>query len=714
MKLKLLLAGSLSLTLLACTVPARPLSPGSAPAIGTRLAPARARETVRVRLRPAGYRTQAASLRQLAFVRVEVVGEGISGTLTQDGPAFISVTPSGIEATVSGIPLDDGALRVVTLRGFDADQNPLEAFTISGVYRSQRGVDTVTPVLSRRDLLLGNVIRQALGDEPELLVDLDIAALQTVLDQATGYDPGSRALFDTDPGQFDAEAVLDLLPVGGPLPDAADIITNALPDLDTVSLVVSTPLGDALDETLNLVLDDPYSSPGLIPRGTLDGGSVEIEDVPRGNWNLRVFRANGDLAAETSVSVTEAGVTIADSPLALLDVGEFIPEFQVNDFTSSGQNSVDLAGDAAGNFVAVWGSGDQDGDRTGIIGQRFDAQGAQLGGEFQINTHITSFQETPAVAMDATGNFVVSWTSINQDGSGFGIYARRYDSTGTPVGGEFLVNTTVAFNQVRPDVAIDADGDFVIVWASLNQDSSGFGVFGQRYDSTGTPISGEFPVNTTVAGDQDFPAVAIDADGDFVVTWHSRNQDGDGYGVYAQRYDAAGVAQGGEFPVSTQTTGNQAEPDIAMDDPGNFVIAWHSQDQDGYGYGIYAQRYTNTGATVGGEFLVNQSTGLNQANPSVAMDADGDFLVAWTHYNEDAEVYDVYYRRFTQSGTPATGELQASDLHAGISERPCALLSDSGNYTLMWQVNLPCIGCGDIATQAEVFAQNYDSNGEPL
>ena len=64
----------------------------------------------------------------------------------------------------------------------------------------------------------------------------------------------------------------------------------------------------------------------------------------------------------------------------------------------------------------------------------------------------------------------------------------------------------------------------------------------------------EFLVNTFTTSYQSNSAVAIDADGDFVVTWHSDGQDGSGYGIYAQRYNASGVAQGSEFLVNTFTT----------------------------------------------------------------------------------------------------------------------------------------------------------------
>src|SRR5687768_10593422 len=93
-----------------------------------------------------------------------------------------------------------------------------------------------------------------------------------------------------------------------------------------------------------------------------------------------------------------------------------------------------------------------------------------------------------------------------------------------------------------------------------------------------TPAGPEFPVNSYNFEFQAVPAVAMDADGDFVVAWESLGQDEAGTydqptaGVYAQRYNAAGVRQGPEFRVNTTTTNAQQAPAVAMDDSGDFVV----------------------------------------------------------------------------------------------------------------------------------------------
>ncbi|WP_143854090.1 beta strand repeat-containing protein [Nostoc sp. 'Peltigera membranacea cyanobiont' 210A] len=219
--------------------------------------------------------------------------------------------------------------------------------------------------------------------------------------------------------------------------------------------------------------------------------------------------------------------------------------------------------------------------------------------EFKINTYTNSNQSNPTVAMDADGDFVISWSSYTQDGSSNGIYAQRYNSAGVAVGGEFKVNTYTNSTQYNPTVAMDADGDFVISWNSYGQDGSSWGIYAQRYNSAGVAVGGEFKVNTYTNSDQYNPTVAMDADGDFVISWNSYGQDGSSNGIYAQRYNGAGVAVGGEFKINTYTNSNQNTPTVAMDADGDFVISWTSLGQDGSGYGIYAQRYNNPVITSG-------------------------------------------------------------------------------------------------------------------
>ena len=162
-------------------------------------------------------------------------------------------------------------------------------------------------------------------------------------------------------------------------------------------------------------------------------------------------------------------------------------------------------------------------------------------GEFQVNTYTTNSQESQSIAVDSEGNFVIAWSSYTQDGSSDGIYAQRFSSTGDKPGSEFRVNSETDEDQWGPSVGMDADGDFVIAWAS--EDSSDYGIYAQRYTASGDTQTGEFRLNSDES-DYSNPSVGMDPDGNYIIAWES-NIDGNSYGysVSAKRFNAAGEIQ---------------------------------------------------------------------------------------------------------------------------------------------------------------------------
>ncbi len=210
------------------------------------------------------------------------------------------------------------------------------------------------------------------------------------------------------------------------------------------------------------------------------------------------------------------------------------------------------------------------------------------GSEFQVNTYTNSAQLRPAVAALADGGFVLTWESFLQDGSSDGVYAQHYDAWGNAAGGEFRVNTTTTSFQNDPAIAALADGGFVVTWTTNSQDGDGRGIYAQRYDASGNSVGSEFQVNTYTTGTQIMSTLAALADGGFVITWSSDTQDGDFYGLYGQRYDVSGEAVGSEFRVNTTTANDQFASAITALADGGFVVTWESDGQDGGSFGVYA------------------------------------------------------------------------------------------------------------------------------
>lgn len=363
------------------------------------------------------------------------------------------------------------------------------------------------------------------------------------------------------------------------------------------------------------------------------------------------------------------------------------PEFQVNTVTADYQADPAVAVLTDDDFVVVWDTFGQDGSQSAIFGQRFDPNGEKLGSEFQVNGYTTGYQYQPSVSSDAAGNFVVVWEDDARDGSGYGVFGRRFDSSGTPLGGDFPVNAYTTGDQFSQHVAVAQAGSFVVVWQSNGQDGSGPGVFAQRFDSSGNKAGGEFQVNQYTAGYQAAPRVAVAPSGSFIVTWASPQDSALG-AIMARRYDSSGAPLGGEFQVNTTQAGAQYLPDVAIDSTGSAVFAWISYAQDGSGSGIFARRTDGAGYPIGAELNVNTFTTGSQFRPRVATGPSGDFMVAWHSFGQDDPAdpahAGIFAQRFDANGHRDGGELLVNT-YTTDDQRRAALAADSrGQFVVTW------------------------------
>jgi len=319
----------------------------------------------------------------------------------------------------------------------------------------------------------------------------------------------------------------------------------------------------------------------------------------------------------------------------------------VNTFTTNWQKSPAIAMGPNGNFVITWESRSQIDNYYDIYAQMYDSSGSPIGSEFRVNTYTKIDQIESSIAMNVVGNFIITWTSCGLAQDSCDIYAQMYDSSGSPIGSEFRVNTYTNFDQDQPSIAMDSFGNFVITWQSGFVDGDNYGISAKRFNSSGSPIGSEFIVNTSTALNQVRPSIAMAQNGNFVITWSGWDSDDDSSGISAQMYDSFGNAIGSEFTSNTYETDAQFEPVVAMDVFGNFVITWKSYGQDGNLYGIFAQRFNSSGIAVGSEFGVNTYTNGNQEQPAIAMDVFGNFVITWDSYGQDGDEEGVFMKSYS-------------------------------------------------------------------
>jgi hypothetical protein len=385
------------------------------------------------------------------------------------------------------------------------------------------------------------------------------------------------------------------------------------------------------------------------------------------------------------------GLSLAAVPTAGAQPLPAGDEFQINTYTTDGQQAPSVAADADGDFVVVWYSSGSSGTDTSfdsIQGQRFASNGATLGAEFQVNTYTTNAQRPPAVAADADGDFVVVWHSLGSFGTdnGSSTQGQRYASDGSARGGQFQVNTYTTNSQNYPSVAMDADGDFVVVWTSwgsFGTDSSILSIQGQRYASNGATLGAEFQVNTYTTNSQADASVAVDADGDFVVVWSS-------YGIQGQRYASNGSTLGAQFQVNTYTTSYQGNVSVAADADGDFVVVWTqvAMPEDDNHESVQGQRYASDGSTLGAQFQVSTDTLTDHHHPSAAADADGNFVVVWYSHDSfgtDASFLSVQARRYASGGSSLGGQFQVNTYTTFNQRDPSVSMGADGGFVVAWR-----------------------------
>lgn len=364
-------------------------------------------------------------------------------------------------------------------------------------------------------------------------------------------------------------------------------------------------------------------------------------------------------------------------------------EFRVNTVVTNEQGVPAIAINTNGDRVVVWQSEGQDGSGSGIYAQRYDASGNKQGGEILVNTTTLSNQVQPAVAIDATGNFIVVWEGVGLNGSE--IFAQRFNASGNRVGDETVVNTPVALvNNSSPQVAIDANGNYTITWEQSAPLSvfSPLNIYARRYNKAGKPLSEEFPLTSALAGQHQEAAIAVGADNSVVIVWQS-NQD-----IIAQYFDSLGQPSGSPVLVNSTQVGAQSTPSIAADANGDFVVAW--QSDHGGTLDVYLQRLDRTGKRIGKEIRANNTTDAQQGIPVVAVDSIGNSIVAWQS-NQNGH-FDVYARRFDRSGKPIEDETRVNSTSNKQQGNP-AIAVDGKNYTIVWQ--------SDQSGNFDVYAQRF-------
>ena len=335
-----------------------------------------------------------------------------------------------------------------------------------------------------------------------------------------------------------------------------------------------------------------------------------------------------------------------------------------------------------------------------------------LGSEFRANTNTTGTQVFADVASDVDGDFVVVWRSDGQDGDAGGIYGQRFNAAGAAQGGEFRVNTTTAGNQMNPSVAMDNVGNFVVVW---EDSTTGKGIMGQRFSAAGVAQGGEFRVISSSTGGGLQTEVAMNGSGAFVVTYRGTGTNSNDRGAFARLYNASGVAAGSAFRVNTDLQ-TMTDTSIDMNDAGSFVVAWSQYRTTPTGVAvpnIFARRYNAAGTALDAQpVTVNTYDGGEEGQPTIAMLPGGGYVVAYTDL---ANTHDglgngtgVYAQVFDDLSNKVGPEFRAGTYLPGDQSSPSIAADPDGPFAIAWH------GFAAGSADPDIHVQFFDGSGNPI
>ncbi|WP_085723023.1 calcium-binding protein [Pseudomonas sp. R37(2017)] len=381
-------------------------------------------------------------------------------------------------------------------------------------------------------------------------------------------------------------------------------------------------------------------------------------------------------------------------------------ETLINTTTAGNQEDPNIYGLIDGGFVIAW-QGNGLGETTGVFTQRYNASGAKVGGETLVNTTLAGEQFQPSVVGLLNGGYVVTWSGLNTGGQQC-IFTQQYNANGTRLGGETVVNTTLAGLRDSPEITALADGGYVVAWGA-EEASGNFGSFLQRFNASGVKVGGEVHVNTTTLGAQDFPQIFGVPDGGYLAVWEG-NGPGDDYGIVTQRFNSAGVKVGSETLVNTPSVDTQTEHMVAVQANGNYLVVWESYPETINGPGqidVFAQLYNSAGTKVGVQTRVNTTIAGDQSEPHVSALFDGGYLVTWVG-NGPGDASGVFTQRLNASGAPVGAETRINTTVVGDQVITRVTTLADGGYVVVWE------SIGQDGAGSGTYFQRFDASGNKL
>lgn len=334
--------------------------------------------------------------------------------------------------------------------------------------------------------------------------------------------------------------------------------------------------------------------------------------------------------------------------------------------------------------------------------------------EFRINSSYTGQSNVIASDVDAAGNFVIVWATLDPANT-ISVYVRRFGSNGEPSGPEAQVNSTLP-GGYGASIALSPDGGFLVIWNFMGPEAESVrGIAGRFYDSQGNPASDEIifysygPGLPGIIGLAYEPRLLMDSDGDFVIIW---TMNINGYlDAFAQRFNSSGISLGPYFQLNVDYD-IDINIDAAMDSAGNWMITWLNSSVNGPSTNAptyaYVRLFSADGTPRTLEVRASDDPQEFITRPKIAAAADGQFVVVWFARRPGNTIYDVFGQLFDANGNRRGVQFMVNTTWEGEQAMPMVEMDSSGNFVVVWQ-NVP----DPMSSQYDIRGQWFDNLGIP-
>lgn len=342
--------------------------------------------------------------------------------------------------------------------------------------------------------------------------------------------------------------------------------------------------------------------------------------------------------------------------------------------------------DQYGNSVVVW-QRDTDAEGESIIRARGFYEGGCSRFSITVNTAASGSHRNPAVAVRPSGSFVVVWQGDPEGDGQYQIFARGFDGEGNERFPDTLVHTTSTGQHLRPTVAVDPYGRFVVAWEDDKDGNGYFQIMARGLDGAGNARFKDIVVNSNPAGQQYHPAAGIDQLGHFVIAWEDDNNEDGVFQILARGFDSDGVERIPDFQLDWSGSAGQRSPVIAMSREGDFTVAWED-DVTGTGASqIMARGFYYNGLE---RFSTRQINAVGGPGPHTAPTLASNPLtletfIAWEDDNDNNGNYQIAGCAIDNDGETIVPEMTVNKGAMGQQLRPSAATNEDGVLVVGWE-----------------------------